>query len=86
LDEQIRQLDQELIARRRDDPLVARLITIPSIGPFVALLLVVELGDIRRFPSAKHVADYAGLVPRVRASGDHIHSGHISKEGNCLLR
>jgi len=68
LDEQIRGLDLELSHRWGDDPRVRRLTTIPGIGPFVAILLVLELGEIRRFPSAKHVAIYVGLTPRVRAT------------------
>jgi len=86
LDAQIRRLDQELVRCWGDDPRVQRLQTIPGIGPFVAILLVLELGDIHRFPSAKHVASYAGLTPRVRASADRVRLGHISKEGNRLLR
>ncbi len=65
---------------------VRRLATIPGIGPFIAILLVLELADIHRFPSAKHLASYIGLTPRVRASADRIRVGHISKEGNRLLR
>lgn len=86
LDEQIRWLDLDLSHRWGDDPRVRRLITIPGIGPFVAILLVLELGEIRRFPSAKHVASYVGLTPRVRATATTVRLGHISKEGNRLLR
>ena len=86
LDEQIRRLDKELIARWGDDARVRRLATIPGIGPFIAILVVLELADIHRFPSAKHMASYIGLTPRVRASAGRVRVGHISKEGNRLLR
>jgi transposase len=86
LDAQIRRLEAELIQRWGDDPRVQRLTTIPGIGPFIAIVLVLELGDIARFPSAKHVASYIGLTPRVRASADRVRSGHITREGNRLLR
>ncbi len=86
LDQQIHSLDEILAGRWKNDARVQRLTTIPGIGLFVAILLVLELGDIRRFPSAKHLASYIGLTPRVRASADHIRIGHISKEGNRLLR
>lgn len=86
LDEQIRRLDQALMRRWGNDARVQRLITIPGIGPFTAILLVLELGDIDRFPSAKHLASYVGLTPRVRTSADRVRVGHISKEGNRLLR
>jgi transposase len=86
LDAQIRQLDREIVTRWGDDPRVRRLCTIPGIGPFIASVLVLELGDIARFAHAKQVASYVGLAPRVRASADRTRSGHISKEGNRLLR
>ena len=86
LDAQIRRLDGELGARWGRDPRVHRLTTIPGIGPFIAIVLVLELGDIARFSSAKQVASYVGLTPRIRASAGRIRAGHISKEGNRLLR
>lgn len=86
LDGQIRQLDIEITQRWGDDPRVQRLATIPGIGPFLAIVLVLELGDITRFAHAKQVASYVGLTPRTRASADRVRSGHISKEGNRLLR
>jgi transposase len=85
-DQQIREMDQELMRRWGEDARVQRLLTIPGIGPFTAIVLVLELGDIQRFPSAKHVASYIGLTPRIRASADRVRQGHISKEGNRLLR
>jgi Transposase IS116/IS110/IS902 family len=86
LDAQIRRLDGELGARWGHAPRVPRLTTIPGIGPFIAIVLVLELGDIARFPSAQPVASYVGLTPRIRASAGRIRAGHISKEGNRLLR
>src|SRR5215468_6742941 len=86
LDTQIRRLDLELQSHWGDDPCVQRLLTIPGIGPFIAIVLVLELGDIHRFPTAKHLASYIGLTPRVRASADRVRSGHITREGNRLLR
>ena len=86
LDAQIRRLDADLVTRWGRDPRVERLTTIPGIGPFIAIVLVLELGDIARFPSAKQVASYVGLTPRIRASAGRIRAGHISKEGNRLLR
>ena len=86
LDAQIRRLDADLVRRWGRDPRVQRLTTIPRIGPFIAIVLVLELGDIHRFASAKHVASYVGLTPRVRGSAGRVRAGHITKEGNRLLR
>src|SRR6266571_77826 len=86
LDAQIRRLDADLVTRWGADPRVRRLTTIPGIGPFIAIVLVLELGDIERFASAKRVASYVGLTPRVRGSAGRVRAGHITKEGNRLLR
>lgn len=86
LDTQIRRLDADLVTRWGRDPRVERLTTIPGIGPFIAIVLVLELGDIHRFATAKRVASYVGLTPRVRGSAGRVRAGHITKEGNRLLR
>lgn len=86
LDAQIRRLDADLVTRWGRDPRVERLTTIPGIGPFIAIVLVLELGDIHRFANAKRVASYIGLTPRVRGSAGRVRAGHITKEGNRLLR
>lgn len=86
LDEQIRALDRALIDRWGADPRVQRLTTMPGVGALIAIILVLELGDIARFPSAKHLASYVGLTPRVRASAGRVRVGHISKEGNRVVR
>jgi transposase len=86
LDAQVRRLDATLIQRWGQDPRVQRLTTIPGIGPFIAILLVLELGDIQRFPNRKRLASYVGLTPRVRGSAGRVRAGHITKEGNRLLR
>ncbi len=54
--------------------------------PFLAIPVGLELADISRFPSAKHLASCIWLTPRVRASADRVRVGHISTEGNRLLR
>jgi transposase len=61
LDTQIRRLDTELVARWGRDPRVQRLTTIPGIGPFIAIVLVLELGDIQRFASAKRGRGSVGV-------------------------
>lgn len=48
--------------------------------------MVLSLGPVERFPSAKKVASYAGLVPAEYSSGARQRLGHISKEGNAFLR
>ena len=60
--------------------------TLPGVDYYSALLILMEIGDVTRFPDAKHLCSYAGLVPRVSQSGDHMHRGGIHKQGPAALR
>lgn len=45
-----------------------------------------ELGDAKRFRTARAVSNYAGVVPRVTASADKSHHGGMTHRGNAHLR
>jgi transposase len=79
-------LEHDVRAVAAGDPIVVRLQRIPGLGPVLALLIRAEIGDIRRFPSAGHLASYAGLVPRVDASAGRYWSGRITRRGSPWLR
>jgi transposase len=62
------------------------LMTIPGMGYYSALLTKSEIGDVKRFRSAKQLCAYAGLVPSTHASGNTCFHGHITKQGSRWLR
>jgi transposase len=62
------------------------LATMPQAGPVTVDVIVSELGDIRRFRSAKKATSYAGLAPGERSSGGKTRQLGITKEGSRLLR
>jgi transposase len=70
----------------KPDPRAELLMTIPGIGHLTAYLLLAEIGDIKRFPSAAKLCAYSGIVPTVRQSADHCQHGHITREGNRYIR
>jgi transposase len=82
----IDRLDGELHARAKADPRVKALRTLPGVGEFTALVILAEIGDITRFPSARKLASWAGLTPTVRGSDLTVRHGHISKQGSAWLR
>lgn len=86
LEERIHTLELELEQLARQMPVVARLRTIPGVGLLTATALVAFVGDIRRFPSARHFASYLGLTPSERSSGLRRRLGAISKRGDVYLR
>ena len=81
----IDRIDGELHQHAKADPRVKVLRTLPGVGEFTALVIVAEIGDISRFPSARKLASWAGLTPTVRGSDLKIRHGHISKQGSVRL-
>lgn len=67
-------------------PQVKLLMTIPGISYYSGLTITGEIGDIRRFGSAKKLVCFAGLNPSISQSGDKCYSGHIAKQGDKHLR
>ena len=84
--ERIDRLDWEIRQRAWSDPRVKVLTQLPGVGPFTALVILAEIGEVSRFASARKLASWAGLTPTVRGSDRVAHYGHISKEGSAWLR
>ena len=86
LDPSIDQLSQAIEQEAEQQPEVQRLMTHPGVGPITALAFVLVLGTPQRFSCGKQVASYLGLVPSEDSSGNRRRLGHITKQGNTLLR
>jgi transposase len=67
-------------------PEAQRLQTHPGVGPLTALAFVLIIGKPDRFECGKQIASYLGLVPLEDSSGNRRRLGHITKQGNSLLR
>jgi transposase len=70
----IRVLEKELTSRAEQDGLLTSLAVVHTLEP------------VTRFDRARRIAAYCGLDPRESSSGDTVRMGHISKQGNRLLR
>jgi transposase len=87
LADEIAQLDRILGADALSDPDALRLMTIPGISVVTAIAMLAAIGDIKRFPTPRHLVAYLGLDPRVRQSGNEpAKHGRISKEGCTQTR
>ena len=82
----IDRLDWQAHQHARSDPRVKVLTQLPGVGPFTALVILAEVGEISRFGSARKLAAWAGLTPTVRGSDRTLWHGHISKQGSVWLR
>ncbi len=60
--------------------------SIVGVGPQTAIAVSCWVGEIERFPNAKKLGSYFGLAPRVSNSADKQRHGHITKEGNRMVR
>ena len=91
--EQLRGLKKELMLKlrklARNDRYkgkVGILMSAPGIGPLTAMRLLLEWGEVRRFERKEEFASFLGLVPREYSSGEKEHRGHITKQGNRMVR
>ena len=82
----IRAIEKELTSRADQHAHVRLLRTHPGVGLLTSLAVVHTLEPVTRFDRARRVAAYCGLDPRESSSGDTVRMGHISKQGNRLLR
>src|SRR2546423_6651375 len=82
----IAELTQTIEQEAEKCPEARRLRTHPGVGSLTALAFVLIIGSTERFQCGKRIASYLGLVPSEDSSGDRRRLGHISKQGNALLR
>ena len=83
---QIAYLTQALETEVEKRVVARRLKTHPGVGPLTALAFELVIGTPDRFHCGKQIASYVGLVPEENSSGNRRRLGHISKQGNILLR
>ena len=67
-------------------PEAMRLMTHPGVGPLTELAFVLVIGTPARFACSKEIGSYVGLIPSEDSSGGKQRLGHITKQGNSLLR
>jgi transposase len=85
-DREIDAASSEIDQQAKADDRVALLCQIHGIGRYTAMLIIAEIGDVRRFPTARHLCAWAGLTPTVRSSDGKARLGHISRQGSSILR
>jgi len=82
----IAELDQAVKTEAERRPEAVELMKHKGVGPVTALAFVLTIGPIERFRNSRALVSYLGLNPREDSSGGHQRLGHISKQGNQMLR
>ena len=62
------------------------LMTMPGVDYYAAMILLSEIGDVKRFASPEKLASWVGLVPQVHQSGETSWTGHITRKGSKRAR
>ena len=86
LRQQLGILHRRLLAIVRDDEVCQRLMTVPGVGPVVALTYRATVDVPTRFHNSKAVGASFGLTPSTHQSGESERTGAISKCGDEMMR
>jgi transposase len=86
LQERVEQLEGRMGELFAETKALKLLKTLPGVGFILAVVILTEVGDVGRFPSASHLASYAGMTPRVHASGGHVRYGRTRPDVNHYLK
>jgi len=86
LDPKIAELTAAVEREAHQRPEVVLLMTHPGVGSITALVYALIIGTPDRFPCGKKIGSYIGLIPSEDSSAGRQRLGHISKQGNTLLR
>jgi transposase len=84
--QQLAVLHKMLLDRVRQDPVCRRFMTVPGVGPVVALTYRASVDQPHRFLHSRAVGAHAGLTPKRHQSGEIDYDGAISKCGDATLR
>jgi len=85
--QRIEDLEERIAERCGNSETVALLASMPGVGAFTALSLACRIGRIERFPRSHSLANYWGLTPGCRNSGENNQRlGSITKAGSSMAR
>lgn len=87
LTEKIKEIEEQFkIQAKEESDWHTIYVSFPGIGLIHARQLNNELGDMSQFQNEKQLFSSTGLTPSEYSSGEHIRQGHISRQGNPLIR
>lgn len=86
LEQMVKVADSEIEDLAKQSREAKLLMTIPGVGHLSALVILAELGDIKRFKRSAQVVSFAGLAPSVYSSAEVRRTGALTKRGSIWLR
>lgn len=86
LGDELQAVETRLTETTKNDSVVAKLLSLPGIGPVTAWVLRAEIGRFDRFRTGKQLSRFCGLTPRNASSGDRQADAGLIKAANRELR
>ena len=86
IESQIARLDDQLKELARGSPVCWRLMSVPGVGPIVALAFMAAIEDVGRFRRMRDIGVYLGLTPKRYQSGETDVALGISHQGDAMAR
>lgn len=87
LDEQINEVSQHIAKQRETHRAAAMVSSVPGLSGYAGLAIACRIGDIARFPKPSSLANFFGLTPSCRNSGESGQRlGSITKQGSQIVR
>ena len=86
IQQQIKAFEIRMKEAFRTTPELELLMSTPGVGFILGIVITSEVGDVHRFPSAGHLASYAGTTPRVHSSGGKTRFGPLRPDVNRYLK
>ena len=86
LREEFTKLDRKVRDEARVDPVCRQLMTVPGVGPIVALAYTSTIDIPSRFRHSRAAGAVLGLTPVLNQSGESRRIGHVSLCGDAMLR
>lgn len=83
---QLARLDDRVKELARRSPVCWRLMSVPGVGPIVALAFMAAIEDVGRFARMRDIGVYLGLTPKRYQSGDTDVGLGISHQGDAMAR
>lgn len=84
--DQVELLDAELVSIAESDPICTQLMTVPGVGPVVAMAYSAQVDDPHRFRSSDELSSYLALVPGEATTGGKIVRTSTIKAGPTHLK
>jgi transposase len=82
----LKSFEQRILSLAKENEVCKRLMTVQSIGPYIATAIAATVGDPRNFASGRHFAAWLGLTPKQHSTGGKEKLGGISKRGDSYIR